>query len=326
MHPMPSPSDDARTPMRVRVASYNLYLGADLRVMFAVQSPADMERAAAVVHQQVLATDFPARAELIASLLVREQVDVVGLQEVARWKRIVEGVGGGEQAEVWLDFLDLLVAALCRAGEHYDVHAHTPSFHGVSRVPGGEQLAVTGHNAVLVRGASGLRVTGESTGRYRHTLAIPTGMPDAVVHVARSWGWVDTEVGGRPVRFVNTHTEAWNAEIRDAQRDELLAAIGEPGFPVVVLGDLNATPDRVGMPEEYVDAWSAAGDGGPGATCGQAADLANAESSLVSRIDYVFVRGAAVTGCRVVGGEPGDRTAGGLWPSDHAGVVADLTL
>jgi hypothetical protein len=28
----------------------------------------------------------------------------------------------------------------------------------------------------------------------------------------------------------------------------------------------------------------------------------------------------------VVGGRPGDRTAGGLWPSDHAGVVVDLVL
>jgi hypothetical protein len=29
---------------------------------------------------------------------------------------------------------------------------------------------------------------------------------------------------------------------------------------------------------------------------------------------------------RVVGDEPDDRTAGGLWPSDHAGVIATIQL
>lgn len=187
-------------------------------------------------------------------------------------------------------------------------------------------MAVTGHNAVLVRRAGAVRVTGGRTGGFRRTLDIPTAMPDVVLNVARSWGWIDAELGGRTVRFVNTHTEAWDAEVRDAQRDELLAEIGDPGFPVVLLGDLNATPDQVGMPEVYVDAWGAAGGGGPGTTCGQASDLANPVSSLASRIDYVFVRGGQVTGCRVIGGERADRTQGGLWPSDHAGVVADLTF
>ena len=32
------------------------------------------------------------------------------------------------------------------------------------------------------------------------------------------------------------------------------------------------------------------------------------------------------TSVDVVGEEPADRTASGLWPSDHAGVIATLTL
>jgi hypothetical protein len=38
------------------------------------------------------------------------------------------------------------------------------------------------------------------------------------------------------------------------------------------------------------------------------------------------VRGAEVTACRVVGERPEDRTSSGLWPSDHACVVADIVV
>lgn len=313
----------------LRVATYNLYLGADITVVFAATSAEDLQRRAARVHEQVLATSFPDRARAIAALLVRERVDVVGVQEAARWSRTVEGAGGGEQEEVWLDHLDLLVAALEAAGAAYDVHAVARSFRGGARVAGGERMSVEGRNAVLVRRGSGVAVRAERTGGFTETLAVPTAVPGLVLHVEPGWGWVDAEVSGRPFRFVNTHTEAWDAAVRGAQRDELLAAVGDPGCPVVLVGDLNATPDVLGMPPAYVDAWTAAGagagDGSGGATCIQDPGLRNEPGGLTRRIDYVLVRDADVVGCRVVGDRPEDRVAG-LWPSDHAGVVADLTL
>lgn len=307
------------------VATYNLYLGADLTVVFGVTDPADLARRAREVHDQVDATDFPQRAAAIARVLVREQVDVVGLQEVARWSRVVAGGDGATHTEVWLDFLDELRAALVSAGEEYDVHACTANFWGGAQVPGVGEMSVLGHNAILVRRGSGVRVIGERTGDFTRTLDIATPMHELVLRVARSWGWVDAEVGGRPFRFVNAHLEAWDAQVRDAQRDELLEVVGDPGCAVVLVGDFNATPEAVGMPAEYVDAWVAGGDEGPGLTSGQAADL-RGEDALATRIDYVWVRGAEVAGCRVVGNRPGDRTATGLWPSDHAAVVADLDL
>ena len=123
----------------------------------------------------------------------------------------------------------------------------------------------------------------------------------------------------------NTHTEAYDAAVRDAQRDEVLAWCDEAATPVVLVGDFNATPDVVGVPAPWRDAWSHGH--GPGATNGQEADLANHESTLSERIDYVFVRDADVVACRRIGHEPVDRsTPHGLWPSDHAGVVADLDV
>ena len=312
----------------LRVATYNLYLGADVTVVFGATSAEDLAGRARLVLDQLLATDFPARAAAIAAILVRERVDVVGLQEVARWSRAVDagdGADGGERSEVWLDFLDELRAALRRAGEVYDVHACTSNFRGGAVIPGEAAMTVLGHNVVLVRRGSGVRVTGERTGDFTRTLDVATAMPDLVLNIARSWGRVDAEVRGHPFRFVNTHTEAWDETVRNAQRDELLAAIGVDDSPVVLVGDFNAAPDAVGMPASYVDAWAVAGRDGDGLTCGQSADLSG-ESRLAERIDYVFVRDAEVTGCWVVGARPEDRTASGLWPSDHAGVVADILL
>lgn len=304
----------------IRVATYNLYLGADLTVVFHASDEDDLAERARVVLDQVVATDFAGRAEVVARLLVEERVDLVGLQEVARWSR---DTGGGEPV-VWLDFLDELLGAMARHGAAYDVHACTENFRGGARVAGSTAMSVLGHNVVLVRRGSGVEVVGERTGDFSRTLDIVTPMPGLVLNVARSWGWVDAEVDGRPFRFVNTHLEAWDAEVRAAQREELLATIGDPGVPVVVVGDFNAEPSTVGMPREYVDAWAVAGEG-DGLTCGQAADLTGA-GSLGQRIDYVFVRGARVERGWVVGHREQDRTASGLWPSDHAGVVAELRI
>lgn len=329
----------------LRVATWNVYLGADLSVVFSVSGQDDLADRFRAVRDQVLATDFPARAEAIAALLVRERVDVVGLQEVARWSRTVEDVGGGSRQEVWLDFLALLLAALERAGAAYDAHASSRSFRGGARVPGGESMSVVGHNVVLVRRGSGVTVLAVERGDFARTLEVSSaGVPDLVLDVARSWAWVDAQRDGATFRFVNTHTEVWDPRVRDAQREEVLAAVGDPGWPVVLMGDLNATPEQVGMPEGYVDAWEVAGDGTTGATSGQAPGLTNPTSGLERRIDYVFVRGAAISGCRVVGDRPEDRArcsdagdprsdgdgarrdGGLLWPSDHAGVVATLSL
>jgi endonuclease/exonuclease/phosphatase family metal-dependent hydrolase len=310
----------------IRVATYNLYLGADVTVVFAVTDAEDLASKAKVVHDQVVATDFPARAEAVARILVDEQVDLVGLQEVAQWSREVPGGDGEVRTEVWLDFLAELLDALGRAGREYDVRACTANFRGGAEVEGHEAMAVLGHNVILVRRGSGVRVTGERTGDFARTLDITTPMPGLVLNVARSWGWVDAEVQGRPFRFVNTHLEAWHEEVRDAQRDELLGVLGDPGVPVLLVGDFNATPDGVGMPGEYADAWALAGTGGDGPTCGKNADLLAAGDCLAVRIDYVWVRDARAVGCWVVGARPEDRTATGLWPSDHAGVVAEIAL
>jgi len=111
--------------------------------------------------------------------------------------------------------------------------------------------------------------------------------------------------------------------------------------PVVLLGDLNATPDSAsvrfltgkqsldGMSVCYADAWAAACPDDPGHTFTPRNPLVRAGQMPAERgrrIDYVLVRGGAhgplldVAGCRLIGTEPVD----GVWVSDHFGVLAEL--
>lgn len=87
----------------------------------------------------------------------------------------------------------------------------------------------------------------------------------------------------------------------------------------------------------FSDAWERTGRGVAACfTCCQEKDLRNAVSALDERIDFVLVRdaraprGADLPGAvalELVGEEDADRTAvSGLWPSDHAGLVATLRL
>ena len=73
----------------------------------------------------------------------------------------------------------------------------------------------------------------------------------------------------------------------------------------------------------------------PGYTANHAPDLRNETVTLHKRIDFILARnepGSAPLSILdsvfaiVVGDELNDRTPSGLWPSDHAGVVARMVI
>jgi endonuclease/exonuclease/phosphatase family metal-dependent hydrolase len=308
--------------LMLTVATWNLYLGADLSRLFDVGDAAGLARATEEVAAELAATRFEERAGAIAAVLAREAPDVVGLQEVARWSR---SPAGGGPPEVLADFLPTLLAELAARGLRYDVHASAPAFGGAMPVEG-RWMELEGRDVTLVRAGADVRMLAESTGEYTARHAVDTGLPGVSFPIARGWGRLDLEVTGTRLVVVNTHLEAWDRTVREAQRDELLASLADADCPVVVVGDFNASPREVGMPAPYLDAWTAAGgDPGGGFTCGQAGHLGNGASSLRERIDYVWVRGLRIACCRVAGDRPEDRTEEHrLWPSDHAAVVAVL--
>ncbi len=66
-----------------------------------------------------------------------------------------------------------------------------------------------------------------------------------------------------------------------------------------------------------------------GNTCCQDDDILNEVSNFTVRIDQIFVRNMDVSLpvlSFTVGDKPSDRLPSGLWPSDHAGVVAQFTF
>lgn len=297
----------------IRVATYNIYLGAELSPL-ALAEPGKLEESAEVLRATLRRTHFPTRARAIAKLLVRERVDLVGLQEVTTWT---------ESGELLWDSMAELTAALEELGSPYDVHAFNPSFGGAAKTATLD-MSLSGGCAVLRRRDSVATVVAESATTFDATMQLPA-LPQVDIAVTRGWSRVDLDVEGRPLTFVTTHTEAYDDDVRDTQREQMVATLGDSA--TVVVGDFNAIPEDAGMPEEYADAWLAAGnDPAGGLTWGQAPDLSNPEDTASHRIDFVFVRGAAVSECAVFGFDPADRTPGGVWPSDHAGVVAEVSL
>lgn len=316
---------------RLAVATYNLYLGADLSLVLGAQDPEELPSRLAEVMRQLGVTSFAGRARAIAAILVEHDLDLVGLQEVCTWSF---------DGEVVSDFRAELLAALEELGEPFEAVCEVATFEGSGHVdgPAGEHLVeITGANLLLRRAGSEVTAVDAGSGLFADALRMQA-LGGATVAIARGWCAARCRVGDREVVVVDTHTEAYDAGSRDAQRDELMTAVeavaGEG--PVVLLGDFNATPEQVGLPPAYVDAWSAAAEepdlegvpqgGAAGATCGQRPDLANAESELTHRIDYVWVRGAEVASACRAGHRQEDRTPNGLWPSDHAAVVARILV
>lgn len=122
---------------------------------------------------------------------------------------------------------------------------------------------------------------------------------------------VTVDVHGTPVRVFVTHLDFRpDPSVRSAQVSEMLSVMGSLDTPTVLLGDLNATPDRVELAPLFTalrDAWSE-GDGEGHTFPGD---------EPVRRIDYVLVAGPLeVLSARVL------PTAA----SDHRPVVAELSV
>lgn len=316
---------------QVKVMSRNLYLGADLLpVVSAPNIPTLMERAATVVHT-VNATDFRTRAKALAKEIQRTGPWLIGLQEVSLWRRGAAGVLDGPKTPaktVVYDFLDLLLQRLAARNLHYTVVIKQSNFDAEVPTALGYDIRLTQRNVILARTdlpASKLKLSNARRGQYVVNSSFPTSF--GTLTDTRGWVSVDASVAGHTFRFIDTHLDSYVSAVREAQIAELLAGPADTGKRVVVVGDLNDTPTsnvvKQVLAADLKDSWVAAGKGS-GYTCCQAEKLKNKNSVLDRRIDYVFAEtGLQVRAAKLVGHQKSDRI-GGLWPSDHAGVVSTL--
>lgn len=106
---------------------------------------------------------------------------------------------------------------------------------------------------------------------------------------------------------------------------------------MILAGDLNSGPElpvpanrlafQALVAAGLVDTWAEANPGDPGFTAGfgELLNDPSADGALEHRVDHVMASaGVGVVRSRITGTDADDRTPGGLWPSDHAGVVATL--
>ncbi|HEX3594338.1 MAG TPA: endonuclease/exonuclease/phosphatase family protein [Polyangiaceae bacterium] len=114
-------------------------------------------------------------------------------------------------------------------------------------------------------------------------------------------------------------------------------------MPPVLMGDFNADPDSDemrfmrglatidGQTVYYADAWVYGGDGGPGYTFDRRNRFAALAHEPPRRIDYIYVRGpdSKLRGeplrTRLAFATRLEGAGGDVWPSDHFGVVSDLS-
>jgi endonuclease/exonuclease/phosphatase family metal-dependent hydrolase len=296
------------------VMTRNLYIGTGLDSVLELQTVGDFKETIDELYRNVQGTQFSVRAEAIADEIETTAPDIVGLQEVARFEKT-------DVAEpVTDDYLQILQGELADRGLSYTVGAEVTTFGWTFPASDGStsyELTITNRDVILVR--EGVTVTDRESNNYLDPLdKVSLGRGYTAVTVADSF------------TFVNTHlATAATPRAQLVQGGELLARFHKS--PAVMVGDFNSDPTR-GKTKTYgtitdkgfTDSYAAVNPEAAGPTCCQRADLRNEESLLDNRVDYVFSSGEFETlDSRRVGHRPKDRIEG-LWPSDHAGVVAEL--
>ena len=335
----------AKSSNSVTVMTRNIYIGADVDVVLGAQSLAEVPILAAQAFQEMISTRFPERAQALAKEVFETRPDIIGLQEVSIIRRQFPGdavVGGTSPAKhVLFDYLRIFRRALKTYGLRYDVAGKIQNVDIelpmiVSQNPlAFADIRVTDYDVILVK--RGVKVSNVVEKNFQVTLPIET----MGIEIPRGFVAINATVNGRTYRFANTHIEPFSQIVKLAQTQEFLSYFQNETLPLIMVGDFN-TPATHGpaynmiVGQNYLDVWTQNLQPSPsnpnGYTNPHDSDLRNTNIKLDQRIDIIFAKNAngsqniGPVYAEVTGDELDDRTATGLWPSDHAGVVATLNM
>ena len=328
----------------LKVMTRNIYLGGNIFLPIGAPDRAAFESKTQELWDQIRFTNFPARATLLANEVKKTKPDLIGLQEVAIWRRSPDGVKDGSATpsqQVVYDFLKTLNSELKKKGLKYrtaisqqeaDIEAPTQQY----------DVRLTMRDVILVRtGKNAPKLTKKKSAQFKSDIGVP--VQTGVITSKRGWAWVEGSLKGRKFRFVNTHLESAAEAPRVGQAKELVAKGGpaRSNRSTIVVGDLNS--DRTNAdgasPVAYKtiigagfkDSWLQATKGSEKPyTCCLKTPTANDKPPFPGdhRIDHILVKGKKIKGKKatVVGTDPKNRTSTGLWPSDHGGWVSSLRL
>jgi endonuclease/exonuclease/phosphatase family metal-dependent hydrolase len=323
----------------LRVMTQNMYAGSLFLELAAATTASDYINATTIIYQHIIATRPADRAVVIADEIASLRPDFVGLEQAA----ILRTGLARPATAVTFDMLQSLLQELAARGVRYETVAVTPGLD--AEVPTtttlGFNVRLTLRDALIVR--ADLLEQGRvklSNLQIRHYAVQPLqATPFGVFADSEGYAAVDVAWRGRQFRFVTTHFGV-QAGLSVPQALELVQTGVNTTLPVVLVCDCNINPDNPADPifqgypgylflknAGFVDAFRTAHPTDPGFTFGQAENLLNVTSTMSHRIDLVQFRGPfTIEDVRVVGASPADRLRLGLWPSDHAGVVATLKL
>ncbi|MGG0454688.1 endonuclease/exonuclease/phosphatase family protein [Bacillus mycoides] len=302
--------------------TWNIYQGADVRPFSSVPV-GQLPEVVTQVFRQFLATNFPIRAQAIAKAIASEKPDFIGLQEAVLWKLVIPTFG-----TVTYDFIDILLKALEEHGLNYEVAALNNNVKVELPDSNGNLVQFLERDAILIQKDHKLDVIEKQEANFQTNLIVTiAGQSFTII---RGWSSIDVKIDGQIFRMINTRLDPTVESIRNAQALEILQGPANTSLPVIITGDLNSPPNsstnNLFIAAGFKDTWNKVGKG-QGFTAEQGPDLLNAVSLLNQRIDYIlFKNGWEPIKAELVGESQNDRTQTGLWPSDHAGVFANLDL
>jgi len=342
----------------VDVMTRNLYLGADLTPAILATNPTELAEANGQILREVVANDFPTRAEGLAEEILRTKPDLVGLQEVALWQTTPLSPAA---TPVNYDFLELLLDELNRGKgkngkgrpqyhvvvvqKEFDLESpadfnEEPNDGPLAAFPSAEQLGhLTMRDVILARHGGGVHTWNETGANFESLKEFE--ILGSTLSIARGWTATDAKVrGSGPFRFVNTHLEAFDPFVRRDQALELVDADGPAtsSLPVILVGDLNSDDDTVmgpgGTDRLAYEALLAAGmversTNDPLSCCLDSSLLEVGKGGSVAdfdhQVDHIMTRDPELVLLRssiVTGLQP----VNNFWNSDHAGVFSSLIL
>lgn len=331
------------------VMTRNLYLGADLTPAILAPTLPAFVAANGQILREVTANNFPVRAKGLASEILKAKPDLVGLQEVALWRTAPVNfevlTKGPSATTVRYDYLAELLAELNKGPDRYEVVVVQNEFD--LEAPGDEDGnpatgplgadingRLTMRDVILARRGAGVETANPQSANFATNLVVTVA--GAPVTVKRGWTATDARVRGSGwFRFVNTHLEAFQPLVRQAQAAELVAPTGPAtsDLPVVLVGDLNSDDDTVeGADRLAYETLLAAGmversTNNPLSCCLNSSLLAvgkgGSEADFDHQVDHIMTRDPEEITLDS-SGVSGIQPVNGYWDSDHAGLFSAL--
>jgi len=321
----------------LRIMTQNVYEGTNFTELLSATSLPAFLQAVTTTRQNILATKPAARAAAIAREIARERPHLVGLQEAAilRTALVPNTTPATPVTTVEVDQLALVLAELERLGHRYRVVSIVPNLDAQAPSSTGQTVRITVRTVIIARsGLDDIKLSNIQAEEFLDFASFPTPAGVSIPN-HRGWTSVDVKVNGREVRFITTHLDQ-SPPVGAGQISELLqSAVKSTTMPVIVVGDFNVGANVPSDPSfanyqallngGLVDAWVKKGVG-PGLTCCQTPSVSVPTPNFTLRVDLVLLRGDIdIRDIHLVGNAPADFTDG-VWPSDHAGIVATLRI